>query len=149
MPLPLPDLEARVRTLLQTGHTLAVRWDCGNDESLLFVDLDGAELPFNYRDPHDLADNLCDYLLGLLELPGVGSFELRGGGPIVLENNQLILTYQSEFVDFEGEWLDALTDEQRAALVVHPATGQEPPGMIDPDLSEDYSGQQVLFEPEE
>jgi hypothetical protein len=143
MPLSLPDLEACVRALLHAGHTLAVRWDCGNDESLLYIDLDGAELPFNYRDPHDLADNLCDYLLGLLELPGVGMFELRGGGRIVLEGEAVVLTYQSEFVDYEGEWIDALTEEQEAAL--NAGTASAP---IDPELSEDYSGQQVLFETE-
>ncbi len=144
MPLSLPDLEARVRALLQAGHTLAVRWDCGNDESLLYIDLDGTELPFNYRDPYDLADSLCDYLLGLLELPGVGAFELRGGGRMVLEEEAVVLHYQSEFVDYEGDWLDELSEEQKAALNAGTASVS-----IDPELSEEYSGQQVLFETKE
>ena len=137
------ELYTRVLSLLQTGHALAVRWDCGNDESILFIDLDGAELAFDYTDPNNLAVSLSNYVLDLLELPGVGAFELRGGGRIVLENGKIVLHYQSEFVDYEGDWLDELSEEQKAALNAGTATAP-----IDPELSEEYSGQQVLFEPE-
>lgn len=134
------NLYTRVLSLLQAGHTLAVRWDCGNDESILATDLNGAELPFDYTDANDLAVNLSNYLLDLLELPGVGAFELRGGGRIVLESDKVVLHYQSEFVDYEGAWLDELSEEQEAAL--NAGTANAP---IDPELSEEYSGQQVLF----
>jgi hypothetical protein len=143
MPLSVNDLPARVLVLLQSGHTLAVRWDCGNDESILFIDLDGAELPFDYTAANDLAVNLCDYLLDLLELPGVGAFELRGGGRIVLEGEEFVLHYKSEFVDYEGDWVNELSEEQEAAL--NAGTANAP---IDPELSEEYSGRQVLFVPE-
>ena len=143
------ELQARVLALLQAGHALSVRWDCGNDESLLFVELDGVELPFDYTQPGtDLAVSLSDYLLELLELPGVGPFELRGGGQILQEGAELVLEYQSEYIDYEGDWLNELSDEQRAALDIRPAPGTEPAGMIDPGMSEDYSGRQVLFESE-
>jgi len=137
------ELYTRVLSLLQAGHALSVRWDCGNDESILFIDLDGAELAFDYTAPSDLAVNLSNYVLDLLELPGVGAFELRGGGRIVLKNDKTVLHYQSEFIDYEGEWLDRLSEEQEAALNAGTATAP-----IDPELSEEYSGQQVLFEPE-
>ena len=140
MPASANELSSRVSALLQSGHTLAVRWDCGNDESILFIDLDGAELPFNYTDVNDLAVNLTDYLLNLLELPGIGGFELRGGGHIVLEGEEVVLHYKSEFVDYEGSWVDELTEEQEAAL--NAGTAKVP---IDPELSEEYSGRQVLF----
>jgi hypothetical protein len=143
MPLSAKDLSSRISALLQSGHALAVRWDCGNDESILFIDLDGAELPFDYADANDLAGNLCDYLLDLLELPGIGAFELRGGGRIVLENEEIILHYKSEFVDYEGDWVNELSEEQEAALDA--GTANAP---IDPELSEEYSGRQVLFAPE-
>jgi hypothetical protein len=110
------ELYARVLSLLQAGHALAVRWDCGNDESILFIDLDGAELAFDYTDPNNLAVSLSNYVLDLLELPGIGAFELRGGGRIVLEGDKVVLHYQSEFVDYEGDWLDELSEEQEAAL---------------------------------
>lgn len=134
------ELRTRVLALLQAGHALAVRWDCGNDESILAIDLDGAELPCNYTDADDLAVNLSNYLLDLLELPGVGAFELRGGGYIVLEGEAVVLHYQSEYIDYDGDWLDELTEEQEAAL--NAGTAHIP---IDPELSEEYSGQQVLF----
>jgi hypothetical protein len=134
------ELHTRVLALLQAGHKLAVRWDCGNDESILFIDLDGTELPFDYTDANDLAVNLTSYLLDLLELPGVGAFELRGGGRMVLEGEAVVLHYQSEFIDYEGAWLDELSEEQEAAL--NAGTASVP---IDPELSEEYSGQQVLF----
>ncbi|MGI4762141.1 MAG: hypothetical protein ACRYF0_15645 [Janthinobacterium lividum] len=137
------ELYTRVLSLLQAGHALAVRWDCGNDESILFIDLDGAELACDYTVPNDLAVSLSNYVLDLLELPGIGAFELRGGGRIVLENGKIVLHYQSEFVDYEGEWVDALSEEQEAALNADTATAP-----IDPELSEEYSGQQVLFESE-
>ena len=140
MSLSANDLSTRVSALLQSGHTLAVRWDCGNDESILFIDLDGAELPFDYADTNDLAVNLCNYLLDLLELPGVGAFELRGGGHIVLEGEELVLHYKSEFIDYEGDWVAELSAEQEAAL--NAGTAKVP---IDPELSEEYSGRQVLF----
>lgn len=143
MMLPLSELQSRVLTLLQAGHTLTVRWDCGNDESILFIDLDGQEMPFNYSDPTNFAVRLSDYLLELLELPGVGSFELRGGGRIELDGTDLVLHYQSEYTDFEGDWVDELTDEQKAALEAGTATS-----VVDPELSEEYSGRQVLFEVE-
>lgn len=137
-------LQARVLALLQAGHTLAVRWDCGNDESLLFVGLDGVELPFDYTQPAtDLAVSLSNYLLDLLELPGVGAFELRGGGQLTLEGSSIVLHYQSEYVDYEGEWMENLTAEQEAAMAA--GTAATP---TDPELSEEYSGRQVLFESE-
>jgi hypothetical protein len=140
MPLSAKDLSSRVSALIQSGHTLAVRWDCGNDESILFIDLDGAEMPFDYTASDDFATNLTDYLLDLLELPGVGAFELRGGGHIVLDGEEVVLHYKSEFIDYEGSWVDELTEEQEAAL--NAGTAQVP---IDPELSEEYSGRQVLF----
>lgn len=142
MPLSVNDLSTRVIALLQSGHALAVRWDCGNDESILFIDLDGAELPFNYTDTNDLAVNLTGYLLDLLELPGIGAFELRGGGHLVLEGEEVVLHYKSEFVDYEGDWVNELSEAQEAAL--NAGTASAP---VDPDLSEEYSGRQVLFVP--
>lgn len=143
MPLATDKLSSRVLALLQGGHTLAVRWDCGNDESILVIDLDEQELPFNYADTNDLAVTLSYYLLDLLELPGVGAFELRGGGHIVLEGEEVVLHYKSEFVDYEGDWVAELSAEQEAALTA--GTANVP---IDPELSEGYSGRQVLFAPE-
>lgn len=143
MRLSTNELSTRVLALLQSGHALAVRWDCGNDESILFIDLDGAELPFDYTAADDLAVNLCDYLLDLLELPGVGTFELRGGGRIVLEGEEVVLHYKSEFIDYEGDWVNELSEEQEAAL--NAGTANVP---IDPEMSEEYSGRQVLFAPE-
>lgn len=140
MPLFTNELQARVLALLQGGHTLAVRWDCGNDESLLFIDLDGIELPFDYTAANDLAVNLSSYLLDLLELPGIGVFELRGGGRIMLEGEEVVLHYESEFIDYEGDWVAELSEEQEAAL--NAGTANVP---IDPELSEEYSGRQVLF----
>ncbi|MGI4869925.1 MAG: hypothetical protein ACRYFX_01970 [Janthinobacterium lividum] len=135
-------LKTELTTLLQAGHALAVRWDCGNDESLLFIDLDGAELPFDYANAAtDLPVRLCDYLLDLLELPGVGAFELRGGGRIALEGTNLVLEYQSEYVDYEGDWAAEWTEEEEAAL--NAGTTTVP---IDPEMSEEYSGRQVLFQ---
>jgi hypothetical protein len=73
-------------------------------------------LAFDYTDPNNLAVSLSNYVLDLLELPGIGAFELRGGGRIVLEGDKVVLHYQSEFVDYEGDWLDELSEEQEAAL---------------------------------
>jgi hypothetical protein len=141
--MPTTNLQSRVVALLQGGHTLAVRWDCGNDESILFIDLDGVELPFDYADANDLAVHLTDYLLDLLELPGIGAFELRGGGRIVLEGEEVVLHYTSEFIDWEGDWVTELTAEEEAALSAGTANA-----LVDPEMSEEYSGRQVLFTPE-
>jgi hypothetical protein len=141
--MPTTNLQSRVLALLQGGHTLAVRWDCGNDESILFIDLDGVELPFDYADANDLAVNLTDYLLDLLELPGIGAFELRGGGRIVLEGEEVVLHYTSEFIDWEGDWVTQLTAEEEAALSAGTASA-----LVDPEMSDEYSGRQVLFTPE-
>lgn len=150
MPAPLSPVEKQILQTIQQGHALTVRWDCGGDECFVYTELDGVEQRANYSNEQDFPMLLDRYLTDLLELPGAGEFSMEGGGRIFQEGQAILLDYQSQaFAD--ASWMDDMSDEQLADMGYtrpNPAVADDseeagyPP---DPDMSEQYSGQRVLF----
>ena len=145
----LLPVQQQIADLLQAGHTLAVRWDCGGDESFVYTEVDGQEIRADYGNDADLAYLLDRYLTELLELPDAGDFQMEGTGRIFREGPEVIIEYQSVFTD-DGS--DLLTDEEWREIGIDPAewrteatnTGAEGATTeLQPDPY--FSGRRVLF----
>ncbi|MGI4869926.1 MAG: hypothetical protein ACRYFX_01975 [Janthinobacterium lividum] len=144
-------LEPQVRTLLENGHTLTVRWDCGGDESFVYTQLDGQELPAVYDNTPNLARLLDQYLTERLDLPSAGEFSMQGTGRIFQEGAEVVIEYESRATG-DNSWMEDLSDEELAEMGYTrpvPAEGDEdddastyPP---DEEMSAEYTGRQVLF----
>ena len=144
-------LEPQVRALLGNGHALTVRWDCGGDESFVYTQLDGQELPVNFNDPHDLSHQLDQYLTMKLNLPSAGEFSMEGTGRIFQEGPEVIIEYQSEAFG-DDSWMEDLSDEELAEMGYtrpEPAASEDEGDAqtysYDEGTSQEYSGRQVLF----
>lgn len=144
-------VQRQIADLLQAGHALAVRWDCGGDESFVYTELDGKEIRADYNNDTDLAFLLDRYLTELLELPDAGDFQLEGTGRIFQEGAEVIIEYQSVFTD-DGS--DLLTDEEWREIGIDPAEWRSEaatPGAAgatattDPQPDPYFSGRHVLF----
>lgn len=175
--LAYDSLPGQLLALLQAGRIITVRWNCGGDESFVTTQLDGVEQPIdlgadytNWRfaeyDDYkarmarltNLPLLLDGFLTERLRLPSVGEFNLRGGGHILLENNHIILEFQSEATTWEdapdpADWTpEYFLSPVELAELFPERRGIEvgPPGPVsplpDPQMSADYSGREVLFD---
>lgn len=147
----LLPVQQQIANLLQAGHTLTVRWDCGGDESFVYTELDGQEVRADYNNDADFPFLLDRYLTELLELPDAGDFQMEGTGRIFRESDEVIIDYQSVFTD-DGS--DLLTDEEWREIGIDPAewrseattAGAEgATATTDPQPDPYFSGRRVLF----
>ena len=176
MPLNYESLPAQLLALLQAGRTLAVRWDCGNDESIVTTLIDGVEQQPDLGDDYmdfffepqgldaylaqitDLPVLLDGFLTERLRLPSVGEFSMHGTGHIFQQGAAIVLDYQSDATSWDDEpdpadWLPEyyLSPAEPAELFPE-RVGAEvgTPGPLaprpDPQMSADYSGRVVLFQ---
>lgn len=162
----LTSVQQQLANLLQAGHTLTVRWDCGGDESFVTTEVDGQVVDADFENETDFAFSLDRYLTELLELPDAGEFQMQGTGRIYQQGSDVLIEYQSRA---EVYWEDfGLSDEELRELGVElparPAEGAPPTTTsagpngeahadeeneskptYDPDMSAAFSGQRVLF----
>ncbi|MGI4869923.1 MAG: hypothetical protein ACRYFX_01960 [Janthinobacterium lividum] len=176
MALNYESLPAQLLALLQAGRVLTVRWDCGNDESIVTTLVDGVEQPFDlgagymdffleHRDMDvylsritNLPVLLDGFLTERLGLPSVGEFSMRGTGRIFQEGAAIVLDYQSDATSWDDEpdpanWLpEYYLGPAELAELFPERVGAEvgAPGPLasrpDPQMSADYSGHTVLFQ---
>jgi hypothetical protein len=123
MPLKYDSLPAQLLALLQTGHTITVRWDCGSDENLVTTQIDGVTQDFDlgedYHSWHfatqeeyekhlsritNLPILLSSFLAEQLGLPSVGEFHMQGGGQFFLEGRNIVLEFQSDATNWDDDW---------------------------------------------
>lgn len=144
-------VQRQIADLLQAGHILTVRWDCGGDESFVYTELDGQEVQANYSNDADFPSLLDRYLTELLELPDAGDFQMDGTGRIFREGTEIIIECQSEFID-DGSGL--LTDEEWRELGIDPAEwrsevvtagAEDAAPSTEYQADPSYSGRRVLF----
>jgi hypothetical protein len=123
MPLNYDSLPAQLLALLQAGHQLTVRWDCGSDDHIVTTYLDGIEQGFHWDEDYylwqfapqkeyeqylsrltNLPLLLSSFLAEHLGLPSVGEFHMQGGGEISLEGRAIILNFQSDATSWDDGW---------------------------------------------
>lgn len=124
MPLNYDTLPAQLLALLQAGHQITVRWDCGSDEHIVTTHLDGVAQDFDLGEGYDLwrfapqeeyeqhlsrLTNLPlllnSFLTEHLSLPSVGEFHMQGGGEIFLvEGRTIVLDFQSDATSWDDGW---------------------------------------------
>lgn len=145
----LLPVQQQIADLLQAGHTLAVHWDCGGDESFVTTEVDGAEVRADYGNDADFAMLLDRYLTELLDLPDAGDFHMEGDGRIFREEASVVIEYESVFTD-DGS--DLMTAEEWREMGLDPAEllskAKEPAAEGEPAESQSdpfYSGRRVLF----
>lgn len=123
MPLNYDSLPAQLLTLLEAGRVLTVSWDCGGDDHMVTVQIDGVEQGFDFGDDYyswlcatqdeyeqylsritNLPVLLSGFLAEQLRLPSVGDFQMQGGGRIVLEGREIVINFQSDAVSWDYNW---------------------------------------------
>lgn len=123
MPFNYSSLPAQLVALLQAGRTITVRWDCGSDDHMVTIQLDGVEQGFDFGEDHNwwrFAEQeeyeqflsrvtnmpllLSSFLAEHLGLPSVGDFRMQGGGKIFLEGRNIILDFQSDATSWDDGW---------------------------------------------
>lgn len=145
----LLPVQKQIADLLQAGHTLAVHWDCGGDESFVTTEVDGAEVRADYDNDADFAMLLDRYLTELLDLPDAGDFHMEGNGRIFREEASVVIEYESVFTD-DGS--DLMTADEWREMGLDPAEllseAKEPAAEGETTESQSdpfYSGRRVLF----
>ena len=53
MPFNYSSLPAQLEALLQASRTITVRWDCGSDDHMVTIQLDGVEQGFDFGEDHN------------------------------------------------------------------------------------------------
>lgn len=123
MPFNYSSLPAQLMTLLQAGHALTVRWDCGSDDHMVTIQVDGVEQGFDFGEDYDwwrfaeqeeyeqylsrvtnLPLLLSSFLAEYLRLPSVGDFRMQGGGEILLDGQHIVIDFQSDATSWDEGW---------------------------------------------
>ncbi|MBX0290818.1 hypothetical protein K3G63_10235 [Hymenobacter sp. HSC-4F20] len=153
-----PQTKAHLVQLLQAGHTVTVRWDCGGDESFVYTSVDNQELESQYSETNDFPYGLEHYLTEQLDLPSAGDFSMSGSGRFFLEGQAVGLDYQSTATVYEDEldedFYEQFTDEElRNMGLERPDPAAQKPQEaapttpeVDEEMSAEYSGRRVLFQ---
>lgn len=123
MPLSYDSLPAQLAALLQAGHVLTVRWDCGSDDHIVTTQLDGVAQHIDFGEDYyhwqfapqeeyeyylsritNLPMLLSSFLAERLGLPSVGDFRMQGEGRISLEGPDIVLDFQSDATGWDDGW---------------------------------------------
>lgn len=83
--------------ILNNSKKIEVEWNCGGDEAIVYVTIDGKPIDFDNK----YAEELDVYLINYLSLPDVGEFYLEGKGEIIKINKDIYIKYVSELKEFE------------------------------------------------
>lgn len=97
-----PQLKEKVLSALEAGKRIKLKWNCGGDEAIVTVILNGEELQYD----HPFVQELDMYIVNYLNLPDSGDFEMEGGGEIIREDGTLFIVYESTLLgvsDYESE----------------------------------------------
>jgi len=145
----LLPVQQQMADLLQAGHVLTVRWNCGGDESFVTAELDGAEVRADYDKDADFVVLLDSYLTELLALPDAGDFSMEGTGRIFREEADIVMEYESVFTDdgagllSDEEWREMGLDPDEWRSEAKAPAADDAPAEPQPDPT--YSGRRVLF----
>jgi hypothetical protein len=175
MPFNYDILLGQLLALLRTGHTITVRWNCGSDEHIVTTQLDGVEQEIEWNQEStdwtfasqdeyearlwrttDLSILLGDFVVGLLGLPSVGEFSMQGGGRVLLQNQAVVLEFQSEATSYEDNPAGWLPEEYLSAtelaelcperLQPNPPDLEQFLSLPDSKLAAAYTGRRVMFQ---
>lgn len=174
MPLTYDSLPTQLLALVQAGHQVTVRWDCGGDDNFVTTLVDGVVqehdlgagyydwIVFEHLDVEEflsritnLAVLLNGFLTEFLGLPSVGEFTMRGDGTIFLDGSDLVIEYQSHVSSWDEEpveWLPEyylslaeLADLFPERLGVALGAPESSIRQADSAMSASYSGRDILF----
>ena len=85
------ELREAIIKLIKAEKIIKLKWDCGGDEALVSITIDGKEIDYNSQ----VFQAFDIHVINLLNLPDVGEFEMDGEGVIIEENGQIYVEYES------------------------------------------------------
>ncbi len=92
------ELKEKIITILNEGKELTLIWNCGGDEAIIDVFIDGKSQPYD----GEFISSLCMFITNFMNLPDAGEFAMEGKGKILLENNNIYLECESILKGYEG-----------------------------------------------
>lgn len=87
-----------LESLLKSGKSIELKWDCGGDEAFIFPTDACKELSETHK---TLMQALEIHLLNILNLPDAGEFSMTGKGQLSLEDDKIVITFESIMKGFE------------------------------------------------
>ena len=105
----MSNLKEETIKLIQSGKEISLKWDCGGDEAIITIYLDGERMDYNDK----FVEDLYIYLVNYLNLPDVGEFSMEGKGKLIEEKGDVYIEYESimkGFMDYgergeKAEWI--------------------------------------------
>ncbi len=91
------QLKEAIILAIEAGKEITLQWDCGGDQSVITVLLDGEQMSYD----NIFAEELELYLVNKLNLPDVGDFSMKGVGKLLLEEEEVFLEYESRWKGYE------------------------------------------------
>jgi hypothetical protein len=109
------DLRQKTEALLAAGKKITFRWDCGNDEALIYTAIDGKQIGYKDETYGDLDMEYGDYLHEYLDLPSAGEFSLEGLASIEKRDDGIYIVFVNVtkgYADESGEWQEVNEEER-------------------------------------
>jgi len=91
------QLKQIIKKAINSEKEISVKWDCGGDQAIITVYIDGTELNYD----NAFAQEMDMYLINKLDLPDVGEFAMEGGGKIIMEQENIYIEYESRWKGYE------------------------------------------------
>lgn len=113
-------LQTKTEELLAAGKKITFRWDCGNDEALIYMSIDGKEVDYNDPVYENLSISFDEYLCEYLDLPSAGEFSMEGLASIEKREDGIYIVYlnvMKGYADDSGEWQEVNEEERNEVLL--------------------------------
>lgn len=87
----ISQIEDTIYKAIQSGNEITVKWNCGGDEAIISLFINGEQLKYD----NPFVQELDLYLINYLNLPDVGEFDMEGLGKFIIENDEVYIEYES------------------------------------------------------
>ena len=81
--------KAEWTAILSQGKQVTLSWDCGGDETIIEIAIDGKEVN------NPLMEVTYDEVADKLELPNVGEWFVKGSGKLLLQKGKVVIEHES------------------------------------------------------
>lgn len=104
------ELRKELLMILESGKEITLKWNCGGDEAIVTIYIDGKRVDYN----DSFAGQLDIYIVNYLNLPSIGELDLEGEGKLIEDEGAIYIEYESimkRYMDYgergeKSEWVE-------------------------------------------